>query len=75
MSFFRDYTYQAETKEQYVDLIEKALIEDNADLHLKREKFARQHTWRNNVLQISNALKVTKSRNQKGMTNDFKGKN
>lgn len=65
MSFFMDYTYQAETKEQYVELIEKALKEDNAELHLKREKFARQHTWENNVLQIFNALEVTKSRIQK----------
>ncbi len=62
MSFFKDFTYQAENKEQYVELIEKALLVDREELHLKREEFAKQHTWKNNVLQIYNALEITNSK-------------
>ena len=56
MSVFKDYTYLAENKEEYISCIEKALEEDNESIRLKREEFAKQHTWENNVLEISNAI-------------------
>ncbi len=52
MEVFEDYTYLAETKEQYVEMIEKALIENNTELEKGREEFARSHTWTNNVEEI-----------------------
>lgn len=55
MSVFADYTYLAETKEEYIDCIDNALLEDNDQLHLSREQFAKQHTWENNILEISRA--------------------
>ncbi|HQO50106.1 MAG TPA: glycosyltransferase [Bacteroidales bacterium] len=52
MEVFEDYTYLAETKEQYVEMIEKALIENNTELEKGREEFTRSHTWTNNVEEI-----------------------
>ena len=60
MSVFANYTYLAESREDYIDCIEKALQEDNTEICLGREKFAKEHTWENNVLEISRAIeKVT----------------
>ncbi len=60
MSVFANYTYLAESREDYIDCIEKALQEDNTEICLEREKFAKEHTWENNVLEISRAIeKVT----------------
>ena len=60
MSVFADYTYLAETKEEYIDCIHNALLEDNDQLHLNREQFAKQHTWENNILEISRAVVMVK---------------
>ncbi len=62
MSVFADYTYLAENKEQYITCIEKALQEDSPELHQTRAEFARQHTWENNVKEISNVLQLTKTK-------------
>jgi glycosyltransferase involved in cell wall biosynthesis len=61
MSVFADYTYLAETKEAYIDCIDKALMEDSDQLHQTREEFAKQHTWENNVLEISKAVEAVKT--------------
>jgi glycosyltransferase involved in cell wall biosynthesis len=60
MSVFADYTYLAENKEEYIDCIEKALLEDSDQLHLSREQFAKHHTWENNVLELSKAVEAVK---------------
>jgi glycosyltransferase involved in cell wall biosynthesis len=60
MGVFADYTYLAITKEEYVACIEKALAEDSPDRQLKREEFAKQHTWENNVIEIANAIDKVK---------------
>ena len=52
MEVFDGYTYLAENKEQYVDMIAQALNEDNEETAKSREIFARSHTWENNVAQI-----------------------
>lgn len=52
MEVFEDYTYLADSKEQYVTLIDKALDENTPELEAAREVFARSHTWENNVLEI-----------------------
>lgn len=63
MSVFAEYTYLAENKEEYVTLIEKALLEDTETLRRKREEFAKEHTWTNNVREIANAIEKVKSTN------------
>ncbi len=60
MSVFSDYTYLAENKEEYIACIEKALQEDSDQLHHSREEFAKQHTWENNILEISKAVDAVK---------------
>ncbi len=52
MSVFADYTYLAETKEEYVELIQKAMDENTTELENERELFARSHTWRANASEI-----------------------
>ncbi|MBE0650334.1 MAG: glycosyltransferase [Bacteroidales bacterium] len=52
MSVFSNYVYLAENKEQYVTLIEKALLENSPELERKREELARSHTWEANVDEI-----------------------
>ncbi len=61
MSVFAEYTYLAENKAEYVAAIEKALQEDNEQVHLKRKEFARKHTWTNNVIEIASAIEKVKS--------------
>ena len=61
MSVFKDYTYLAENKEEYITCIESAIAEDNELLRQERETFAKQHTWENNVLEISNAINKIKN--------------
>lgn len=52
MEVFEDYTYLAETKEEYVELIALALEENSPEKEKAREVFARSHTWTNNVNEI-----------------------
>lgn len=52
MDVFSKHTYLAETKEDYLRLVEKALSENSPELETEREDFARAHTWENNVKEI-----------------------
>lgn len=61
MSVFADYTYLAESKEEYVTCIEKALREDSVLLCRQREEFAQQHTWENNVKEIAKVIQLSKN--------------
>ena len=61
MSVFADYTYLANTKEEYITLIDKALQEDNEQIQQKRKEFASAHTWENNVLEIFKAIEKAKT--------------
>jgi glycosyltransferase involved in cell wall biosynthesis len=46
---FSEHTYLGNTKEDYVQLIEKALREDSPELQQKRKQYAGEHTWEANV--------------------------
>ena len=61
MEVFKDYTYLAKNKADYVELISVALKEDCDEKSLSRIKFARTHTWENNVAAIYNAIVETKN--------------
>lgn len=60
MRIFRDHTYLAETKEDYINLVEKALKEDNENLQQQRKQFASAHTWENSVSEIYKAINQVK---------------
>ncbi len=56
MEYFEDYTYLGETPQDYVDLIAKALKEDNTTRQKARRKFGRSHSWENNVKAIYDCI-------------------
>lgn len=60
MEIFADDTYLGKDKEAYVNLIQKALDEDDAGLQQKRKVFAASHTWENNVAEIYHAINTFK---------------
>lgn len=61
MSVFADYTYLAENKEGYVELIAKALDENSTEKELAREKFARSHTWEANAEEIYSKIELVEN--------------
>ncbi len=67
MEVFEGYVYLAESKEDYVKLIDKALKENTPEKEAEREKLARSHTWENNVKEIYDKIEMIeklKSKNQ-----------
>lgn len=56
MEVFKDYTYLAESKEDYLRLVEQALQENSAEKEQARTVFAKSHTWENNVKEIYNSM-------------------
>ena len=55
MSVFAEHTYLG-IKDDYVQLIEKALTQDSAEKREQRTAFAATHTWENNVKEIYKAI-------------------
>jgi glycosyltransferase involved in cell wall biosynthesis len=64
IDIFKDHVYIAETKEQYVMLAEKALVENNNDLANKRIAFAKTHTWEKNAEEIYKAIAQIEKHNK-----------
>ena len=56
MLMFSNYVYLAKSSDLFVELISKALIEDNNELALLRKQFASSHTWENSVGKIYSAI-------------------
>ena len=56
MKVFKNYTYLAETNEDYVKLIDLALKENSKEKEKNRKDFAKTHTWENNVSEIYKAF-------------------
>lgn len=61
MEYFAEHTYLANSPEEYVNLIEKALAEDNQERKDARRFFAKSHSWEENVNQIWEAVKKVKN--------------
>ncbi|WP_445748077.1 glycosyltransferase [Polaribacter sp.] len=57
MQMFKEHVYLADTKEDYVILIDKALSENTEERIKNRIEFAKSHTWENNVKAIYEAIK------------------
>jgi acetyltransferase-like isoleucine patch superfamily enzyme len=60
MQVFEEFTYLAETKEEYLMLVDLALKENTPELAKAREVFARSHTWEANVNEIYKAIELVK---------------
>lgn len=56
MRTFEQHTYLAESKEEYLTLIERALAEDTPSRQQQRREFAATHTWENSVARIYAAI-------------------
>jgi len=63
MSVFSSYTYLAKSKEDYINLIKKALLENTHELQKKREVFARSHTWKANAEEIFKYIELVEKEN------------
>lgn len=61
MSVFEAHTYLCDTKEDYVNAIQKALSEDSPEKQQQRVAFASTHTWANNVKEIYKAINTVKA--------------
>jgi acetyltransferase-like isoleucine patch superfamily enzyme/glycosyltransferase involved in cell wall biosynthesis len=60
MKVFETFTYLANSKEEYLSLVERALKENTPELAKAREEFARSHTWEANVNEIYKAIELVK---------------
>jgi len=61
MQMFKEHVYLADTKEEYITQIDKAMAENTIYLSKNRIEYAKSHTWTNNVKAIYDAiLKATK---------------
>lgn len=56
MSIFSAHTYLAVTKDDYLELINKALVENTEQLQQERVAFASSHTWENSAGEIYKAI-------------------
>ena len=56
MKVFEDHTYLASNKEEYIQLIGRALNENSEQKKLDRIQFSSSHTWENNVNEIYKAI-------------------
>lgn len=56
MEVFAGHVYLAESQEEYLSLIGRALAEDSPLLQKQRREFASSHTWENSVAEIYRAI-------------------
>lgn len=56
MDLFKSHAYLADSINEYVPLIEKALKEDSEQMKQERIDFAKLHTWKNSVGKLFNAI-------------------
>ncbi|SDM28033.1 glycosyltransferase [Pedobacter antarcticus] len=59
MESFKDFVSLAKSKEDYLELIESVLRDDNAELQKARTEYALTHTWENSVDKIYRAIEKT----------------
>jgi glycosyltransferase involved in cell wall biosynthesis len=60
MEYFADWVYLGVTKEDYIELIQKAIDEHTPEIAEKRREYALTHSWENNVNEIWSALDKVK---------------
>ena len=57
--YFKDYSYLADTKEEYITQIERALKENSEELITKRIAYAGEHSWEAFVSKIYEQIEKT----------------
>lgn len=61
MEYFKDHTYLGKSKEDYIELAELALNENNEELQNKRREYGTSHSWENNVNEIYKYIELVAS--------------
>lgn len=62
LSIFENFIYVADNKEEFVKLVEAALIDNQKEFSNQRIQLARSHSWENSVLKLYDAIEsVNKS--------------
>jgi glycosyltransferase involved in cell wall biosynthesis len=56
VSIFKESIYLAESKDQFIQLIEKALTEDSVELARLRRKVALSHSWENSIKELYKSI-------------------
>jgi glycosyltransferase involved in cell wall biosynthesis len=64
MKLFEEYTYLADTPEDYPALVEKALLENTPQKEAARIQFAQSHTWENSMISLYGAIKEYEQANR-----------
>ncbi|MCF8302745.1 MAG: glycosyltransferase [Bacteroidales bacterium] len=64
MHYFEDHTYLAKNANEYVEMIDRALKENNQEKIQSRMAFAGEHTWENFVHKIYKHAKRTEQQKQ-----------
>jgi teichuronic acid biosynthesis glycosyltransferase TuaH len=62
MELFKEYTYMANTPNDYPGLVSTALKESNEETAQKGIAFARSHTWENSILKLYEAIEAANCR-------------
>lgn len=74
MEYFSEHCYLADNALEYVELISKALKEDNLQKQGSRREFACQHTWENNALAIYKKIILKESHHDHSKNNNLQSK-
>ncbi len=61
MDYFSEYTYLANSHEDYIPIITLALAENSLEKEQERRNFANQHSWENNVKEIYKYIRLVAS--------------
>jgi len=56
MELFQDYVYLASSEDEWIELLAKALVDQDPNLVEARVRFAHNHTWEASVGQLYRAL-------------------
>ena len=61
MGVFSEYCLLAETNQEFLVQVERALLENSKEKEFARKAFAHTHTWENSVAEIYNAIELVES--------------
>jgi len=56
MEVFQEHTYLASNPKEFIELVGRALLDNNNENKIKRIAFARSHTWENSVGEICRVI-------------------
>jgi len=74
MEYFSEHCYLASNAFEYVEMISKALKEDNLKKQTSRREFANQHTWENNANAIYEKITIKERHHDHNKKNNFQSK-